>query len=160
MTLLENVEHVLEAVNDLRDLRNKLAELDEERAAVEERIRRRLGEIAGAAAESVNSTPASATQLIMGAEASSRHVSPGMTSPLVRAGMALVALASKERVLATINEAQGRTIGALDIAQAWGKSDDEATINSIRASLSRLTADGKIRKMGYGRYAALEGGAA
>jgi hypothetical protein len=145
MTLLENVEHVLEAVADLRDLRNRLAELDEERTMIEERIRRRLVEIAGAASTTAGGEPDAAPP--------NSALHPGMTSPLVNA-----TLASRGRVLETVKSAHGRVITAPDIAAAWGRTGDESTINSIRAALSRLAAAGKIRKVGYGKYAASLGG--
>ena len=148
MTLLQNVEHVLEAMTDLRDLRNRLAAIDEERVIVEQQIRSRLSQIASAAevvqpvveAALPPSTPAT------------HPASTGAARPARNSGMT-------ERVLATVQQhAATSSIGALDIGRLWNQTDD-STINSIRAALSRLTSDSKIRKMSYGRYmAAAEGG--
>lgn len=139
MNLLENVEHVLEAVADLRDLRNKLAAIDEERRLIEERIRVRLAEIAGAAD---------------GGNGNSMAVQPSVAVPPPQPAARVRAAGMTARVLESVNRAAGSSVTPLEIATSWGQTD-EGTLNSIRAALSRLTSDSKIRKVAYGRYTSL-----
>ncbi len=142
MGLLHNVDAVLEAVADLRELRNQLATIDEARASVEDRIRTRLAQIASATVPTA-SAPSSFAQ----------DVSPGRSS----GSRLLRVIGMADRVLASLHQMAGADLAAPDVAMMWGV-EDEGTINSIRAALSRLNAAGKIKKVGYGRYTVAAGG--
>ena len=131
MSLRATAARVLEASGELQRLQNHLADLDRERASVEGEIQKLLTEIAGAAAPppsqpSVDPAPPPAEL-------------PVLTS---------------EMILVTVRANPDKTFSASDFVRIWdGKGG--ATIIGFRAALSRLSAQGKIRRVRFGWYTAL-----
>ena len=107
--LLTSVEQVLEATEDLRSLRNRLAELEAERREVEEKIQQRLAQIAGAT----------------GSDVSSNRTSEESTIP--------------QRILAVMQREPDAVFTAMDFATRWHANSDRLinTYRAALSRLSR-----------------------
>lgn len=132
MTLIEEADAFLEATADIRDLRNKLQELREEERVLEERLRRRLDEVAA------------------------RRAAPG-TLPVPMLTFIPDPVRSRtgstvERVLGVLRSNPTIEYSAMDIAKVLGVTD-ENDINAMRSALSRLNKDGVIHRRSFGKYA-------
>ncbi len=129
MSVLSTADRVLQATGELRELRSRLTELDDERAIVEKRIQTLLAEIGAATRSDVPAAGETPRQRW--------HREPVNTS---------------EKILAMLDENPDTAFNTLDFAKRW---NDISGIDSFRAALSRLTAQGKIRRIRQGWYSAI-----
>jgi len=129
MSVRATADRVIEATGELRELRSRLTELDAERASVEKRIQNLLAEIGVATRPDVPTA----------SETPRRH---WRREPVI----------TSEKILATLEENPDTAFNTLDIAKRW---NDISGIDAFRASLSRLTAQGKIRRIRHGWYSAI-----
>lgn len=132
-SLTERLVEVIDATNELREIRSKLALIDEERRALEERAERLLANVASAASTS--------------ALLPLRAVRPAsLTSLGSPAGETFT-----ERVLRLFAERPFEAFSATDIC-AMPEVRGAATPHTVRGTLSRLVSENRIARVGYGKY--------
>ena len=129
MSVLSTADRVIEATGELQELRSRLAELDAERAVVEKRIESLLAEI-GTATHSA--APAAGSTFSI-----RRHASEATTS---------------EKIISMLENKPDGIFNTLDIAKRW---NDVRRIDVYRSALSRLSSQGKIRRIRQGWYSAM-----
>ena len=127
MSVRMTADRVLEATEELRELRGRLAELDQERAAIETRIETLLGEIAGKA---LSPQEAAAAE-------------PPKPVPVNTC----------DKILQTLNESPDQEFTATQLYRIW-KEKRRSSLPGFYSALSRLTAQKKIRRVRFGRYSA------
>jgi hypothetical protein len=131
--MTDAVDHVIEVSRRLLQLRERLAQLDGERAEIEAQIAHCLSDISTTAAQA----PAAAripavAQAPAPAVLDHRHLLP-------------------DRVLSLLNHYPERSFGAFEIAQELGSLGGET---NIRMVLARMAKDGRVVRVSYGRYSA------
>jgi hypothetical protein len=149
-SISQRIDDVIDATLSLRDIRNRLAELDEERSALESKAQRLLEKVAGTAASALRpeAVPANARKLPRGSLTTfvNHFVSPD-------AGRASLT----DRIIQFMAVDSSLEYGATELAAAMGLSG-ESVVNTIRGTLSRLANENRIRRARYGKYAAIEEG--
>jgi hypothetical protein len=137
-SVTKRLDEAISAATALRDVRNRLAELDEERSALESEAERLLATLAGTAANALQAGVASTPQVI------GRPASLSVFVPR-RSAVTLT-----DQIITYLRITSGE-FGATELAAALG-FESESQVNTIRGTLSRLAADGRIQKTGYGKY--------
>lgn len=128
MSVRVTADRVLEATEELRELRGRLAELDQERTAIEERIEVLLGDIAGKAKPSA---PEEAPQ----------------PQPEPKP----VPVNTCDKILETLTANPEQSFTATQLYTVW-HDKGWSSLQAFYSALSRLTKQKKIRRLQFGRY--------
>lgn len=128
--MLPDLDHVTEAARKLVELRTRIAQLDEERAALQQQI-----------AEIVE-------DLTAGPVAPAAARIPAVMEP-VRASHREITV--RDQILTLMLNSRGEVFTSLDIALRLGDADSRTQAN-IRTLLSRMRREGQIEKVSHGRY--------
>jgi hypothetical protein len=140
-SITTRIDEVIQATTTLRDIRNQIAELEEARAALEAKAERILADLASAAASSLRPDAGG--------------VSVEITAPLAIPNFwkfgSGVSSSITDRIVQYLARNPNAEYGATELAAALGMVG-ESNVNTIRGTLSRLTAEGRITKAGYGKY--------
>jgi hypothetical protein len=130
IAITERLDDVIAATTALREVRTQLQLLEEQRINLEEAAQRLLQVVAGVASNALSvPVPRSASRT------SSSGSGPTLT----------------DRVVAFARSNAGNTFSAADLT---GEVRGDASADTVRGTLSRLAAEGRIVKVAYGRYTA------
>lgn len=146
-SVTKRIDEVAAITSKLRDIRTRLGQIDEERATLEAHAEKLLGFLAARAAQ--QQRPSRHDQV-----EDANAVMPGMMT-FVR--LATDRLSLTDKIISVLDANPTSELGATDLAAALGLSGESST-NTIRGTLSRLNAEGRIRKTGFGKYVSLKGG--
>jgi hypothetical protein len=139
-SVARRLDEVLDASTRLRDIKTRLGELEEERAALESQAERLLEVVAAAASSALAplKPPASNPEPVV--------PDRPRPAPLFR----FVSGSLTDRIVEFLDANDG-VYGATEVAAKLGLTD-VSSVNTIRGTLSRLHLEGRIDKAGYGKY--------
>jgi hypothetical protein len=133
MSMADGLDQVVALAREVAELRERIAQLDSERAAIEGQIAERMNRIAVAAVAAVS--PA-------GSRAAGQPPADPSKEPVLSAAILMVIRRSPETVF-----------GAVEIARVI-KRTDRRSYSAIRTHLSRMAKDGRVTKLAFGKYKA------
>jgi hypothetical protein len=132
MSVTDGFDLVVTLAREVAELRERQAQLEIERVAIEEQITDRVNRIAAAAVATV--TPATSEQVAQPADAS---------QPMTLSAA----------ILFTIRQHPDKEFTPVEIAELLNMSDDRSYSN-IRTHLSRMAGNGRVVRPEFGKYKA------